>query len=215
MRDFVQTRRYVMKRFVTLTVLVSLSVVTDCVFAEDFHLSGTLLGRQEVPPASTLAKGTFTAMIDKTLTELTYDLEYSRLGANVTQAHIHFGQQGVNGGIMAFLCSNLPNSPAGTQPCPDSGHISGTIRASDITTGAASQEIGPGNLFAFQRAIRQGVAYVNVHSATFPGGEIRGQIQVGRRLDERLAQEGLTHSTDRRPTRVSFRGPSSSRRQAA
>ena len=36
----------------------------------------------------------------------------------------------------------------------------------------------PGMTFAeLVRAIRAGVAYVNVHSSVFPGGEIRGQTR--------------------------------------
>ena len=50
--------------------------------------------------------------------EIAYRLSYSALTGNVTQAHIHFGQAAVNGGISAFLCSNLGNGPAGTQACP-------------------------------------------------------------------------------------------------
>ena len=29
------------------------------------------------------------------------------------QAHIHFAQRGVNGGITVFLCTNLGNGPTG------------------------------------------------------------------------------------------------------
>ena len=36
----------------------------------------------------------------------------------MTQAHIHFGQQGASAAIVAFLCSNLPNPPAGTRGLP-------------------------------------------------------------------------------------------------
>ena len=38
------------------------------------------------------------------------------------QAHIHFGKVGINGGISAFLCSNLPSPPPGTPACPAIRH---------------------------------------------------------------------------------------------
>jgi len=131
---------------------------------------------QEVPAISTSAVVELTGTVDDANTELTYTLTYSGLKGNVTQAHIHFGQMGVNGGIVVFLCSNLGNGPAGTQACPaGSGTVTGTLTAADIT-GAASQGIGPGAFNQVTQAIRQGVAYVNVHSTLFPGGETRGQI---------------------------------------
>jgi hypothetical protein len=97
----------------------------------------------------------------------------------VTQAHLHIAQPGVNGAIVIFLCSNLGNGPAGTQACPaDPGEISGTITAANVGAGAVNQGIGPGGLGAVIRAMRAGVVYVNVHTDIFPGGELRGQLQI-------------------------------------
>jgi hypothetical protein len=132
-----------------------------------------LIGYQEVPAISTTATGTFQAELvdDNTLAyELTYSA--SELGT-VTQSHIHLGQRTANGGIIVFLCSNLGNGPAGTQACPASGTISGTITSANVLAG---QGIAVGEFNELVRALRAGVAYANVHSTTFGGGEFRGQI---------------------------------------
>jgi hypothetical protein len=106
---------------------------------------------------------------------MSYELSYSGL-PGVTQAHIHFGARGTNGGVSVFLCSNLGNGPAGTPTCPPGeGTVTGTVSAADVI-GPASQGLLPGDFDALARAIRAGIAYVNVHSTTYPGGEIRGQI---------------------------------------
>ena len=63
-----------------------------------------------------------------------WELSYADLEGAVQQAHIHFGQKGVNGRISVFLCTNLGNGPAGTQPCPaPPATISGTIVAADVS----------------------------------------------------------------------------------
>ena len=99
------------------------------------------------------------------------------MASGVTQAHIHIGQKGVNGGISVFLCSNLDDPSAGTQACPaGDAEITGTITAASVI-GPTTQGIAAGQFDAFLAAARAGVAYVNVHSVTFPGGEIRGQIK--------------------------------------
>jgi hypothetical protein len=137
-----------------------------------------LRGFEEVPALSTLGRGTFTATINADGTEMSYELHYERLSTAPTQAHLHFGQKGVNGGIMIFLCSNLGNGPAGTQACPaGEATITGTIHASDVVGSAAAQGVAPGELFAPLRGLRGGVVYANVHSVVYPGGEIRGQVQ--------------------------------------
>ncbi|MGH2492363.1 MAG: CHRD domain-containing protein [Candidatus Limnocylindria bacterium] len=132
-----------------------------------------MIGYQEVPAISTLATGSFQAELvdDNTLSyQLTYSA--SELGV-VTQAHIHLGQRTANGAIVVFLCSNLGNGPAGTQACPPSGGVSGTITSANVL---AAQGIAAGEFDELVRALRAGVAYANVHSTTFPGGEFRGQI---------------------------------------
>jgi hypothetical protein len=131
---------------------------------------------EEVPALSTPGSGEFMATINASGTEINYALHYSNLQGKVTQSHLHIGQLSVNGGIMIFLCSNLGNGPAGTQACPTSGTITGTIHAADVI-GPASQGIAAGELNEVVQAIRNGVVYANVHSDLFPGGEIRGQVR--------------------------------------
>jgi hypothetical protein len=140
-------------------------------------MTANLRGFQEVPALSTPAAGTLTATISDDGTEIEFELTYFRLKGNVTQAHIHFGQTGVNGGISIFFCSNLNNGPAGTPPCPPSpGEVTG-IRGAASVIGPAGQGIPAGDLAGILRAIRTGTAYANVHSDLYPGGEIRGQIK--------------------------------------
>ena len=141
-------------------------------------LSGYLEGTPG--PVSSVASGTFSASIDESASDngpaIHYTLTYANLESAVQQAHIHFGQRSVSGGISAFLCSNLGNGPVGTPACPPSpGSVSGIIRPAEVI-GPAAQGIAPGEFVELVRAIRAGRAYANVHSATFPAGEIRAQI---------------------------------------
>jgi hypothetical protein len=147
--------------------------------AQDGEASTRLRGFEEVPALQSPGGGTFAAEIVGN--EVHWELNYFNVKGNVTQSHIHFGQHGVNGGISVFLCSNLGNGPAGTQLCPntdglDAGTVSGTFTADDVI-GPTSQGIGPGNFAALLRAMRAGIAYANVHTDIFPGGEIRGQLK--------------------------------------
>jgi CHRD domain-containing protein len=146
-----------------------------------------LQGYQEVPAISTAATGTFQARIDDGV--INWTLSYAGLegSAAPTQAHIHFGQTSVNGGIAVWLCSNLtvtPNpTPPGTQACPTSpATISGTATPANVV-GPAGQGISAGEFDELVAAIRAGKAYANVHSTVFGGGEIRAQLGPGRRGD--------------------------------
>lgn len=136
----------------------------------------TLTGYEEVPAISTNGTGTFTLTIDLNDSGFNYELNFSGTTGTVTQSHTHIAQKGVNGGIMIFFCSNLGNGPAGTQACPTSGTVTGRITAADVIGGAAAQGVSPGEFAKVLAAIKAGSAYVNVHSTTFPGGEIRGQL---------------------------------------
>jgi CHRD domain len=139
-----------------------------------------LSGYEEDPlTLSTTGNGEFQARVNNSDTEIEYQLSYSDLEGSVLQAHIHLGQPAQSGGISAFLCTNLGNGPAGTQPCPAApATITGTIRAADVV-GPAGQGISAGELAELISAIRAGRTYVNVHSSKYPGGEIRAQLNHG------------------------------------
>ncbi len=150
-----------------------------------FFVSADLIGYQEVPALSTTARGHFRAWVDTRANTITYKLSYDALEGTVTQSHVHFGQKGVNGGISFFLCTNAGNGPAGTQACPPPpAEITGVITADQVigpgptgTPPAGGQGIEPGALDEIVAAIRAGLAYANVHSSKWPGGEIRGQLR--------------------------------------
>ncbi|MGZ5398715.1 MAG: CHRD domain-containing protein [Nocardioides sp.] len=133
-----------------------------------------LTGYEEVPALSTPARGRFHAVLKDD--KIHFTLKYRDLTSEVLQAHIHFGQFGVSGGVSAFLCSNLGNGPAGTAACPSSGEVKGTLTA-DSVVGPTGQGIAPGELPELLAAIEADVTYVNVHSSVYPTGEIRGQLE--------------------------------------
>ncbi|HEX6284986.1 MAG TPA: CHRD domain-containing protein [Pyrinomonadaceae bacterium] len=173
-----------MRRLVVSIAIVALLSASSVVLAQGFKkISEFLTGYQEVPSVSTTGSGEFNARISNDGTRIDWELSYSDLEGAVQQAHIHFGQKGVNGGISVFLCTNLGNGPAGTQPCPaPPATISGTIMAADVspnipaTAAARTQGINTGEIDELIKAMRAGATYVNVHSTMWPGGEIRSQI---------------------------------------
>jgi hypothetical protein len=153
------------------------AVSTSAVAGGDREVRTHLTGYQEVPAVSTDASGKFKAKLRHSAEEIRYELSYANLTGAVQQAHIHLGQRAVNGGVSVFLCSNLGNGPAGTQPCPPGpAKVSGTIQPADVV-GPVDQGIDPMEFDELVRAIRAGVTYVNVHSERFPGGEVRGQLK--------------------------------------
>lgn len=135
-------------------------------------------------PVSSVANGSFEGRIEGS--RLEYTLEYSGLEGDVTQAHIHFGQRSVNGGISVWLCGTdaLPG-PEGTPRCPGarSGSISDTIGPGDVI-GPGGQGIAAGEFGELIAAVRAGRTYANVHSSKFGGGEVRGQINDNDQRDD-------------------------------
>ncbi|MGH3354802.1 MAG: CHRD domain-containing protein [Nocardioidaceae bacterium] len=130
----------------------------------------------EVPTLSTSGGGSFTARVGTTPDRIRYTLRYNRMTTAVQQAHIHLGRRAVNGGISAFLCTNIGGGSARTPACPRRGVVRGVIRRADVI-GPTDQALGTGHFNELVRAVRSGAAYVNVHTARFPSGEIRGQIR--------------------------------------
>ena len=136
-----------------------------------------LSGYEEVPAVSTVAAATFEAVSAGDWNSIEYVLSYSNLQATIQQAHIHFAQSGVNGPIVIWLCGTTSNpGPAGTQTCPQSGTVRGIISSANVLASPSTQQLPAGAIGQIISALKAGAAYVNIHSAASPGGEVRGQI---------------------------------------
>ena len=137
-------------------------------------LRAYLTGFQEVPSLNSPGRASLRATM--TPSQITFTLTYANLSAPPTMAHIHVGQPGVDGGVSVFFCGG------GSKPaCPTttSGTVSGTIVPADVI-GPTAQGFKAGDLASLERAIQAGVTYTNMHTPTFPNGEIRGQISARR-----------------------------------
>lgn len=157
--------------------LVSAIGITMAMAVNKPNVKGSLSGYQEVPAVSSEASGKFEAKVPKGGGPIRYELRYRGI-PDVTQAHLHFGQKGVNGAIVVFICTDLGNGPVGTPDCPEgSATLTGNITSDDVID-AAAQGIAAGELNEVKRAIRAGVVYANVHSSVFGGGEIRAQLRA-------------------------------------
>jgi hypothetical protein len=170
----------VRKRYVFVFVLVVVAVLVGGSYAAGVggkhRVKGDrLTGFQEPPAVFSNGTGSFKAKIDKGATPptITFELTYSGLSAAATAAHIHFGNRFTAGGVVVNLCGagGKPACPAGNTTTQAT--VTGTIIAADVL---AIQGIPAGGFDQLVKAIRAGVTYVNVHTATFPGGEIRAQL---------------------------------------
>lgn len=143
-------------------------------FTELFTIPGRLTGAAERPnPVTTGASGDFVAEVRDTATiggkkdslaVLRFELVVSNINA-ATMAHIHAGGPEVAGPIMVFLF-NGPTTGSG---------FTGILSSAEITRRSAFN--APFNLDSVLTRMRNGTAYVNVHTTANPGGEIRGQLQ--------------------------------------
>lgn len=157
-----------MKAATAIFVFLILSfVLLATAFANPMmNYNAHLAGRNEVPPAATLAQGQAKFVISENELSIGYKLIVANI-ENVIQAHIHIGAIGANGPVVAFLYG----------PAPISGRFSGVLAEGTIT---ATNLVGPlagQPLSALIEAIRAGNTYVNVHTSQYPGGEVRGQIR--------------------------------------
>ncbi len=136
--------------------------------------AATLSGANERPtPVVTDATGFGRLVLAADRNSFTVNIEFSGLSANAVAGHVH-------------CCSGPDANSAvaiGFSPPPAT---SGTIAGSFDLLNAATYSpgffngVGGGSVTgarsAFLSGLSGGLAYFNVHTANFPGGEIRGQL---------------------------------------
>lgn len=136
--------------------------------ASNFHTHAT--GDQEVPAVETRAQGQATFRVSKDGTSVDFKLNVANI-EDVLMAHIHMAPAGSNGPVVVWLY------PAGPPPQLIPGRSQGVLADGSFT---ALDFVGPlagSDVQALVDAMRAGETYVNVHTTTNPGGEVRGQIR--------------------------------------
>ncbi|MBP2079232.1 CHRD domain-containing protein [Oceanobacillus polygoni] len=130
----------------------------------DYFYIAELTGSQESPPVRTYADGTTLFHVSRKGNEIRYRLAANNI-KNMTQAHIQVGRRNINGPVVAFLSSE--GASLGEQETI----LEGFLTSADLTGPLKDKSIS--DLVDLMNA---GKAYVNIHSKTYPNGEIRGKI---------------------------------------
>jgi hypothetical protein len=159
----------------TIAIIVALGSMTANGFINSAlgqqSFSAELTGGDEVPPVDTNATGI--ANFQNNVQTVNYQLSVNDL-VNVTQAHIHRGEEGENGKIVVTLYnSTMPTGPK-----------SGLLSQGNITAANLQGPLAGRPLTDLISIMENGTAYANVHTKDFPLGEIRGQISGGGDADE-------------------------------
>jgi hypothetical protein len=148
---FIATGKIDMLRNILSVVLASILLTAISCSKDESNpnvtFSATINGASETPANASTATGTATLTYNKD-TKI-FDIVVNYTGITATNAHIHKAAVGVPGGVVFGF----------TQP------ITSPINyTSPVLT--ESQD----------SALNANLYYVNIHSAEFPGGEIRGQL---------------------------------------
>ena len=159
-------------------IMVSVSVLVAFLgfagFANADQFKAKLSGEQEVPSVVTDSNGKFKIKFKKDATAARFELTVKK-GVRVTQAHIHCAPAGANGPVVAFLAGFHPSGWD-----VDGKWIShASLTDQNIVLGATPSPTCPEDIDTLAdlvEAIRNGNAYVNVHTLANPGGEVRGQL---------------------------------------
>jgi len=117
----------------------------------DTALQATLSGASEVPPVQSSATGNVDASLNPSTRMLSWTVNYTGLSGPASAAHFHGpAMAGQNAGVVV----------------PLSGKMSSPIKGSATLTSDQMADLLAGKW------------YVNVHTQSNPGGEIRGQVTV-------------------------------------
>jgi CHRD domain-containing protein len=132
-------------------------------------LRATLNGGEETPtPVLSGAVATAEVAVDTVNQEIAVQMRVFNLPTGSTASHIHIAPRGVTGPVVI----DFPIGRGVT------GDFTLNFRLHDGAVFHPRPEIGINTFADALQAIVGGQAYVNIHTTTFPGGEIRGQLSV-------------------------------------
>ena len=178
-----------LRRLIFIVAAVVSLAATAVAFADSLNFNTHLKSDEEVMPAGIVNNSQAQGQANFKLSDDRMSLHYKLIAANIDNAfmaHIHMGPVGVNAPIVVWL---FPSTTPGVTGPLGAGRMDGVLAEGTIT---AADLVGPLKgmpLSELVKAINEGNAYVNIHTndgvgatntgpGDFPGGEIRGQLEM-------------------------------------
>jgi hypothetical protein len=137
------------------------TVASAAIKVYSFNLDGS----QEVPVTPSPAAGSAQITVDDVADTISFAVVAFNLQGSFAAAHIHFAPVGVNGPVVFNLVTTADFSgpvTIGTTTIPNSWSLVGSNKAAGSLADAINA--APWDY------------YVNLHTSSYPGGEIRGQL---------------------------------------
>ena len=159
--------------YTALVLAAILSISVSVIFANQINAQQqngyltVLNGKNEVPShPDVTATGISGFIVNSGNSKVWYQIEGEGL-KGVTQAHIHSGKASENGPVVATLFKGSKDT------------VNGALVQGSITADKLEGPLKGKSISDLVSLIDKSSAYVNVHTQSFPDGEIRGQIGKG------------------------------------
>jgi CHRD domain len=159
--------------YTALVLAAILSISVSVIFANPVNAQQqngyitVLNGKNEVPShPDVTATGISGFIVNSGNSKIWYQIEAEGL-KGVTQAHIHSGKAGENGPVVATLFKGSKDT------------VNGALVMGSITADKLEGPLKGKSISDLVNLIDKSSAYVNVHTQSFPDGEIRGQLSKG------------------------------------
>lgn len=168
----------------TLAALAAAVSMLAPATAHEQTWAAPLLGTNEVPSVTTTGHGQATVTIDFDLMTMRVQATFADLIGNVSSSHIHCCTAPGANAIVATQTPSFTGFPTGVKAGSydhtfdmslASSYSANFILAKDTTLADPSDNL----VLAFNalvNGLNSGQAYLNVHTNSFPGGEIRGLL---------------------------------------
>ncbi len=146
--------------------IFAIFLTTALGLAAAYSFEAKLTGKEETPKmVDTKATGEAEFKLSKDGKEIEYILKVKDI-ENATAAHIHMGKKGEEGAPVVGLFKG-----------PKEGKFSGVLAKGTITADKLVGPLAGKTIKDLDKMIKDGDAYVNVHTTHVPSGEIRGQVE--------------------------------------
>ncbi len=157
----------------TAAVLCAAAASNAAIFVYQTNLSGP----QEAPPNASPGTGSATLTWDDVANTMELNFTFTGLTGNTTACHIH-GPTAVPGAGTAGVMTTTPSFPSFPNGVTSGSYsrifdltLASSFNPSFVSANGGSVANARG---AMKAAIDGGRAYLNLHTSTFGGGEIRG-----------------------------------------